>query len=337
MDWSARDLGVDPVELRRKNFIPREAFPYRIGGGRALRRGRLRAGARPGARRGRRGRLRRRARRRARREGRLRGLGLAYYIESILGDQNETTTIAFADDGMVELLVGTQSNGQGHETAFAQILAERSGVPFERIRFVQGDSDRIAKGGGTGGSRSTTMQGNSINHAADQVIARFRPLAEEELEVAGADLVFEDGAYRVAGTDREVGLMDLAEVARRAGQDRAPEHHARVRGAGPVLSERGAFRRGGGRPGDRADAGGEVHRGRRLRLPHQPDAGRGAGARRRGAGDRAGGDRGGRLLARRGSSFSGSFMDYAHAAGGRRAVHGVRRPSSCPRRPIRSG
>ena len=124
---------------------------------------------------------------------------------------------------MVELHVGTQSNGQGHETAFAQILAERSGIPFERIRFVQGDSDRIAKGGGTGGSRSTTMQGNSINHAADEVIERFRPLAEEELEVAGADLVFEDGAFRVAGTDRAVGLVD----ARRGGA---------ARGAGPSSS-----------------------------------------------------------------------------------------------------
>jgi carbon-monoxide dehydrogenase large subunit len=119
---------------------------------------------------------------------------------------------------MAEVCVGTQSNGQGHETVFAQILSERSGIPFERIRFVQGDSDRIATGGGTGGSRSVTMQGNSINHAADQVIERFRPLAEEELEVAGVDLVFEEGAFRVAGTDRAVGLMELAEVARREGR-----------------------------------------------------------------------------------------------------------------------
>ena len=103
---------------------------------------------------------------------------------------------------MVELYVGTQSNGQGHETVFAQILHERAGIPFEKVRFVQGDSDRIAQGGGTGGSRSVTMQGNSINQAADEMIARFRPLAEEELEVAGADLVCEDGAFRVAGTDR---------------------------------------------------------------------------------------------------------------------------------------
>jgi len=217
MDWSARDLGLDPVEFRRRNFIPKDRFPYRsVSGefydvgdfGRVLDRALIEADvagfpARKVA---------------SARAGKLRGLGLAYYIESILGDQNETTTIAFAEDGMAELCVGTQSNGQGHETAFAQILHERSGLPFDRIRFVQGDSDRIATGGGTGGSRSVTMQGNSINHAADVMIDRFRPLAEDELEVAGPDLVFEDGAFRIAGTDRRVGLMQLAEVARRKGR-----------------------------------------------------------------------------------------------------------------------
>ena len=217
MDWSARDLGQDPVELRRRNFIPRESFPYRSVSGetydvgdfnRVLDRALEEADVAGFA-------ARKAASAKA---GRLRGLGLSYYIELILGSQDETTTIAFAEDGMVELCVGTQSNGQGHETAFAQILEERSGIPFERIRFVQGDSDRIATGGGTGGSRSVTMQGNSINNAADEVVARFRPLAEEELEVAGADLVFEDGAFRIAGTDRAVDLIGLAEVARRSGR-----------------------------------------------------------------------------------------------------------------------
>jgi carbon-monoxide dehydrogenase large subunit len=217
MDWSARDLGRDPVELKRRNFIPRESFPYRSVSGekydvgdfnRVLDRALEEADVAGFA-------ARKTASAKA---GRLRGLGLSYYIESILGSQDETTTIAFAEDGMVELCVGTQSNGQGHETAFAQILEERSGIPFDRIRFVQGDSDRIATGGGTGGSRSATMQGNSINNAADEVIARFRPLAEDELEVAGADLVFEDGAFRVAGTDRAVDLMELSAVARRTGR-----------------------------------------------------------------------------------------------------------------------
>ncbi len=217
MDRSARDLGVDPVDLRRRNFIPKEKFPYLsvaherydVGDfervlGRALQEADVAGFAARKA--------------ESARAGRLRGIGLCYYIELILGDQNETTTIAFADDGMVELHVGTQSNGQGHETAFAQILTERTGVPFEKVRFVQGDSDRIAKGGGTGGSRSVTMQGSSINHAADHMISRFRPLAEDELEVSSPDLVFEDGAFRVVGTDRAVGLVELAEVARREGK-----------------------------------------------------------------------------------------------------------------------
>ncbi len=217
MDCSARNLGLDPVELRRINFIPPEKFPYRsvarelydVGKfERVLDRAVVEADiagfdARKAA---------------SARAGKLRGLGLCYYIESILGDQNETTTIEFADDGMVELCVGTQSNGQGHETAFAQVLVERAGLPFEKIRFIQGDSDRIASGGGTGGSRSATMQGNSINHAADHMIARFHTLAEDELEVSSADIVFEDGAYRIVGTDRSVDLMQLAEVARRDGK-----------------------------------------------------------------------------------------------------------------------
>jgi len=118
----------------------------------------------------------------------------------------------------VNLYVGTQSNGQGHETVFAQILNERAGIPFDRISFVQGDSDRIAKGGGTGGSRSVTMQGNSINAAADEMIRRFRPLAEEELEVAGVDLTFQNGAFQITGTDRSVSLMDLSDIARKHGK-----------------------------------------------------------------------------------------------------------------------
>ncbi len=217
MDFSARELGVDPVELRRKSFIPRDAFPYRSAAGelydtgdfdRVLDRAVVEADVAGFA-------ARKAASAKA---GKLRGIGLSYYIESILGAQNETTTIAFAEDGMVELLVGTQSNGQGHETVFAQILEERSGIPFDKVRFVQGDSDRIASGGGTGGSRSVTMQGNSINHAVDVLIERYRPLAEEELEVAGVDLVFEDGAFRVAGTDRAVDLLTLSAVARAKGR-----------------------------------------------------------------------------------------------------------------------
>jgi carbon-monoxide dehydrogenase large subunit len=215
MDWSARQLGVSTVDLHRKNFIPHDAFPYKTVVGelydvgdfdkvldRALKESDWDGfDARKAA---------------SAKAGKLRGRGLCYYIESILGDQTETTKIELTEDG-ANLYVGTQSNGQGHETVFAQILHERAGIPFDKINFIQGDSDLIAKGGGTGGSRSVTLQGNSINAAADEMIRKFRPLAEEELEAAAADINFEDGAFRIAGTDRAVTLVELGAVARRKG------------------------------------------------------------------------------------------------------------------------
>ena len=217
MDFSAKQLGVDHLDLRRKAFIPKEKFPYTSASGelydvgdfnRVLDRAVQEADIA--------GFAARKAESAA--KGKLRGIGLSYYIESILGDQTETTKIEFAEDGMVNLYVGTQSNGQGHETVFAQILHARTGIPFHKIRFIQGDSDLIAKGGGTGGSRSVTMQGNSINATSDEMISRFRPLAEEELEVASVDITFEDGAFRVAGTDKAVTLTALAGKARKDGK-----------------------------------------------------------------------------------------------------------------------
>lgn len=216
MDAAARQLGQDPVDFRARSFIPKDAFPYRSASRelydvgdfhKVLDRARIEADLA--------GFPERKAASAAR--GKLRGLGLSYYIESILGDQTETTKIEFADDGMINLYVGTQSNGQGHETVFAQILHARTGLDYDKVRFIQGDSDLIATGGGTGGSRSVTMQGNSINVTADVMIEKFRPLAEEELEAAAADIVFDAGAFHVAGTDRQVDLMALAERARAKG------------------------------------------------------------------------------------------------------------------------
>ncbi|MEM9781440.1 MAG: xanthine dehydrogenase family protein molybdopterin-binding subunit [Pseudomonadota bacterium] len=217
MDKAARVLGVDPLELRRINFIKPQQFPYETPAGETYDVGDF-------------DRVMRTAiaktdwhgfearRRESLARGKYRGRGLCYYIESILGAQDEHAEIALADDGTVELMVGTQSAGQGHETVFAQFLHERTGIPFEQIRVVQGDSDRIATGGGTGGSRSVTMQGTAVFGAADDLIAAMRPLAEEELEAAAADLEFTDGAWRVAGTDRAVDLIALAAKARREGR-----------------------------------------------------------------------------------------------------------------------
>ena len=217
MDRAAREFGISQSEMRRRNFIPPDRFPYRNFGpetfdvgefDRVLTRAEIEADFDGFDRR----------RTESARSGKLRGLGLCYYIEAILGDPDETTKIEFADDGMVNVYVGTQSNGQGHETVFAQILHERTGIPFEQVRLIQGDSDLIAKGGGTGGSRSVTTQGVSINGTSDRMIEKFIPFVAEQLEERADDVSFDDGTFKVAGTNKFLGIMDAAKAARSNGR-----------------------------------------------------------------------------------------------------------------------
>ncbi|UWQ16919.1 xanthine dehydrogenase family protein molybdopterin-binding subunit [Jannaschia sp. M317] len=216
MDYAAKELGVDRFELRRRNFIKPEQFPYLTAVGesydvgdfaRVLDRAVAEADvAGFGA---------RQANSAAR--GKLRGLGLCYYIESILGAPEESAEIVFAGDGRVTLLVGTQSNGQGHETVYRQFLATDLGLPPEAVDIVQGDSDRIAKGGGTGGSRSVTTQGTANKAVAEKVIAGFAPFVADRLEVESVD--FEDGQFRATGSNRVMTLLEAADAARAAGRD----------------------------------------------------------------------------------------------------------------------
>jgi carbon-monoxide dehydrogenase large subunit len=216
MDYAARKHAVDPVTLRRKNFIRPDQMPYQTAVGemydsgdfdRVMTAALAKADWRGFA-----------ARREASAaDGKLRGLGLCCYIESILGSHNETTRITLTKDGEALVYTGIQSNGQGHETALAQILAEKSGIEFDKIRIIQGDSDLIAQGGGTGGSRSVTMQGVSINGTVDTLIEQLKPLAEETLEVSAADLEFVAGAFCVVGADRRVDLMSLSALAHESG------------------------------------------------------------------------------------------------------------------------
>ena len=216
MDHAARVLGEDPVALRRKSFIPPDAFPYvsamgetyDVGDfGRVLDRAVAVADLD--------GFAARRAASEA--EGKLRGLGLCYYIESILGDPSETAEIEFAADGRVKLYVGTQSNGQGHETVYTQFVAGDLGIDPALVDVVQGDSDRIAKGGGTGGSRSVTTQGTANRATAAKVIEKFAPFVAERLEVDEA--VFEDGVFRGEGSNRTMDVIEAAEAARAAGRE----------------------------------------------------------------------------------------------------------------------
>jgi len=213
MDLAAAELGVDRLELRRKNFIRPEQMPFKTAAGEVYDSGDFERVMNAAVERADwQGFAARRAE--AARRGKLRGIGLCYYIESTMGNPVEHATVRFAPDGAVEVLVGTQSNGQGHETAYAQVLVERLGVPFEKVRIVQGDTDAIADGGGTGGSRSLTAEGVAILEASDRVIEKGKIAAAHVFETAVADITFADGTFRVAGTDRAIGIMELAERVR---------------------------------------------------------------------------------------------------------------------------
>ena len=160
--------------------------------------------------------------------GLLRGLGFAYHIKGTGGSPSENVDIRFEADGTVSLITGTQTIGQGHETTFPQILADRLGLPNERIRLVQGDTDLIPMGGGHGSSRATYMGGTAIWRAAEEIIAKGTRIAAEMLEAAEADIRFEDGDFVVAGTDRRV----------RAARGRADRARRRARRSTPITPGR---------------------------------------------------------------------------------------------------
>ncbi|MEM9798337.1 MAG: xanthine dehydrogenase family protein molybdopterin-binding subunit [Pseudomonadota bacterium] len=215
MDYAAKELGVDRFELRRRSFIQPDQFPYAQAMGetydvgdfpRVLDRAVVEADIA--------GFEARRSESEA--QGKLRGLGACYYIESILGDPSEHAEIEFAEDGRVKLYVGTQTNGQGHETVYRQFLATDLGLDPEVIDVIQGDSDLIAEGGGTGGSRSVTTQGSANRATAEKVIEKFTPFVAEALEVDEAS--FEDGQFTARATNRVMTLMEAAEAARAAGR-----------------------------------------------------------------------------------------------------------------------
>ncbi len=218
MDNAARVLGVDCWELRRKNFIPAAAFPYRSATGEKYDVGDfLRVLARVEAECDRAGFAARKAE--SSRKGKLRGLGLCYYIESILGDPSEGAKVVFEADGTVSLYVGTQSGGQGHETVYAQFLSDQSGIPVERIRVVQGDSDLIARGGGTGGSRSTTVQANVTLDAVADIVTGFAAFVAEEAGVDAARVSFDDERFRAEGSNLTPTMIEVAEMARAKGRE----------------------------------------------------------------------------------------------------------------------
>jgi aerobic carbon-monoxide dehydrogenase large subunit len=207
LDIAAHETGRTPADLRRLNLLKADEMPYAAASGYTydaadcarLFETALKAADEPGF-----------ANRRAASEaaGKLRGLGLSCHLHGTGGIADEHVVVEVEPDRLVAR-VGTQSQGQGHETVFAQILSAALGVPIERIDIRQGDTRTIPHGGGTGGSSSTIISGTTLRRAADVVIERGRELAAEWLETAPADIAYRDGAFEVVGTDRRIGLFEL--------------------------------------------------------------------------------------------------------------------------------
>ena len=207
---AARETGRDPVELRRANMV--RAFPYRTATGALYDSGdyvaRLdEAIARAEVA----GFAARRAE--AARRGKLRGIAVGPYIEGTGGVPQEFAEVRVLPTGIVEAPMGSNSQGQGHETVFAQVIAERLGVPYDAVRIVMGDTDRVAKGVGTFASRSMVRAGSAAVEATAAVVAAGTTMAAHLLEAAAADIEFADGAFRVVGTHRSIAIFDVARAA----------------------------------------------------------------------------------------------------------------------------
>jgi carbon-monoxide dehydrogenase large subunit len=212
VDAAARELGLAPDELRRRNFIPPEAMPfatpvgatYDSGEFEKLMRQAMQAADWAGA-------PARKAEARAR--GKRRGIAIATYVEGCGGGGEDMAEVRVEPSGNITVLVGTQGGGQGHPTAYAQIVAERLGVPIERIRLHQGDTDQIRFGRGTGGSRSLPVGGNAVLAASDKVLAKARRIAAQVLEASEADVEFTEGRFTIVGTDKSLGFAEVAKAA----------------------------------------------------------------------------------------------------------------------------
>jgi carbon-monoxide dehydrogenase large subunit len=216
IDAAAREMGIDRLALRRRNHIRPEQIPYAAPSGMNYDSGDFPAVFEEAvAAADWNGFETRRAESRAR--GRLRGRGIGSYLEVTAPPNPEMGGIRFEADGTVTIVTGTLDYGQGHAAPFAQVLSERLGIPFEKIRLLQGDSDELVAGGGTGGSRSITASGQAIHEASREVIDKGKQAAAHVLEAAVADIEFARGRFTIAGTDRAIGILELAERLRRAG------------------------------------------------------------------------------------------------------------------------
>jgi len=218
MEEAAKKTGIDPVELRRRNYIRPEAMPYNTTAGWTV-------GAAVGWTydSGDFAKLTDRAldlsqwhsysdrKTESQKRGRLRGRSLIYYLEDS-GVFNERMELRFDPSGTVTVVAGTHSHGQGHATTYAQLVSDWLGVPFESIRLVQGDTDAVAFGRGTYASRSAMLGGSALKGAADAIIEKAKPMAGFLLEASAKDIEFSEGKFKVVGTDKGISMTDVAKA-----------------------------------------------------------------------------------------------------------------------------
>jgi carbon-monoxide dehydrogenase large subunit len=200
---------MSPDAIRRKNFIPPRAMPYKTATGKIYDSGDFTAHMKRAQDVAQWKEFPKRAKA-AKKAGLVRGLGMSTYVEVCGTMGEETADVRLDPNGDVTILIGTQSTGQGHQTAYAQLVAQQFGLPPERVHIVQGDTDRVATGLGTGGSSSIPSGGVSVERATRKLGASLKDIAAEALEAGVGDLEIVDGTIRVAGTDRTVTFADLA-------------------------------------------------------------------------------------------------------------------------------
>jgi carbon-monoxide dehydrogenase large subunit len=210
LDVAAAELGIDRIDLRKRNMIRKSDLPFKAASGMTYDCGdflgvlkqALELADYAGF---------KKRKRESKKNGKLRGIGIGCYLEVTAGGGSELGAIHFDADGGVTIVTGTMDFGMGHATTYAQILTDTLGIPFERIRLVEGDSDQMAYGNGSGGSRSVMYAGSALTESAKLVIARGKEVAAEVLEASVSDIEFEAGRFNIAGTDRSIGLLELAE------------------------------------------------------------------------------------------------------------------------------
>ena len=236
MDMAACEMGIDAAEMQRRNLVPATAMPYTNLFGQTYDSGdfhanlddALKASDWPEF-------AARKARQRT--KGRLSGIGLACYVDPCGGNRDQYASLRYSASGGVQLVIGAQSSGQGHETVFAQIVAERLGLEIADVRVLQGDSDIVPSGQGSSGSRSLVIGGHAVALAAARSVERGRAIAAGLLETGAEDITYANGAYEIAGTDRRIAFSEVLKASFNAARVPAGQDLGLDSSAQPMLRD----------------------------------------------------------------------------------------------------